>query len=87
MYNSSLALFYLLMIKQRWSDERLYRIERWVHGFILSFTVGTSILLLQLEQYNHIGAVSVSDIRRLQLYVLLRVVRHSLNLQYFLCYF
>ena len=61
LYNSSLALFYLLMIKMRWSDVELAKIERWVHGFILSFTWGTSILLLKLEQYNHIAAVSTAQ--------------------------
>lgn len=58
LYNSSLALFYTLIIKLRWTDKQLMRIERWVHVFILTFTVGTSILLLFLEQYNQVGAVS-----------------------------
>jgi hypothetical protein len=58
LYNSSLALFYILMIKLRWTDTQLKRLERWVHGFIISFSIGTSILLLYLEQYNHIAAVS-----------------------------
>lgn len=57
LYNSSLALFYILMIKQRWPDAQLVAIEKWVHGFIISFTLGTSILLLFLDQYNHIAAV------------------------------
>ncbi len=57
LYNCSLALFYTMIIKQRWSGEQLVRLERWVHSFILSFTIGTSILLLLLDQYNHIGAV------------------------------
>lgn len=57
LYNSSLALFYLLIIKFRWTDERLRKVEYWVHGFILLFAIGTSILLLPLKQYNHIGAV------------------------------
>lgn len=62
LYNSSLALFYLLMIKMRWSNLQLAKIERWVHIFIMSFTWGTSILLLKLEQYNHIAAVSTQKI-------------------------
>jgi len=57
LYNSSLALFYILMIKHRWSEDQLKRMEKWVHGFILSFTIGSSILLLCLDQYNHVGAV------------------------------
>ena len=57
LYNSSLALFYLLMIKYNWTDSMLRGIEVWVHAIILSFSIGTSILLVPLEQYNHIGAV------------------------------
>ena len=58
LYNSSLALFYLLMIKMRWTDKDLLYIERFVHFFVGTFTLGTSLLLLPLHQYNHIGAVS-----------------------------
>ncbi|CAB9513921.1 expressed unknown protein [Seminavis robusta] len=57
LYNSSLAIFYLLMVKRRWTEDQLQHLERWVHGFILSFTIGTSVLLLLLGQYNHIQAV------------------------------
>ena len=60
LYNSSLALFYTLIIKLRWSDKQIWRIEKWVHSFILTFTVGTSFLLLFLEQYNQVGAVRVA---------------------------
>lgn len=60
LYNCSLALFYTMMIKKRWNREQLVQLERWVHGIILIFAVGTSILLLMLEQYNHIGAVSLN---------------------------
>jgi hypothetical protein len=59
LYNSSLALFYTLIIKLRWSNKQLVKIEYFVHAFILSFTIGTAILLLFLEQYNHVGAVSI----------------------------
>jgi hypothetical protein len=57
LYNSSLALYYLLMIKYRWTDVMLRRIEYYVHGFILSFSVGTAILLLPLHQYNEFGSI------------------------------
>jgi hypothetical protein len=59
LYNSSLALFYTLIIKLRWTDKQLISIERSIHIFILSFAVGSSFLLLYLDQYNHVGAVSV----------------------------
>jgi hypothetical protein len=57
LYNCSLALYYLLVIKYRWSDRQLVGIEKWGHGFILFFSVGTLILLLPLGQYNPTGAV------------------------------
>lgn len=57
LYNSSLAIFYLLIIKKRWTDDQLRKIETTIHAAILSFAVGTSILLLRLGLYNHVGAV------------------------------
>lgn len=57
LYNCSLALYYLLVIKYNWSNEMLRRIEIWTHVTILSFSIGTSIALLPLQQYNPIGTV------------------------------
>jgi hypothetical protein len=57
LYNSSLALFYLMIIKYNWTNKKLGCIEKAVHAFILIFAVGTSIVLLPLKQYNHVGAV------------------------------
>ena len=57
LYNCSLALFYLLVIKYRWVDAQLASIEKWVHAFILFFSIGTAILLLPLDQYNPSGQV------------------------------
>ena len=57
LYNSSLALFYLMVIKYNWTNPMLVRVEKMVHGAILTFSVGTAILLLPLEQYNHISSV------------------------------
>lgn len=57
LYNCSLAMFYTMIIKYRWTKEQLLRLERLVHIFILTFTVGSSIMLLLLDQYNQVGAV------------------------------
>ncbi|CAB9509919.1 expressed unknown protein [Seminavis robusta] len=57
LYNSSLSLLYLLMIKMRWTDQQLARVEKWIHVCVGAWTLGTSTLLLPLKQYNHIGAV------------------------------
>lgn len=57
LYNCSLALYYLMVINFNWTNQMLKRIEWWVHGFVLTFSIGTSILLLPLQQYNHIETV------------------------------
>jgi hypothetical protein len=55
LYNCALAYFFFLVVKFDTSSKDLARTEKYVHGFIITFTVGTSILLLILEQYNHTG--------------------------------
>jgi len=57
LYNSSLALFYLLMIKWRWTEPQLQTVEKWVHASVITFTLGTSFAMLPMGLYNHIGAV------------------------------
>jgi hypothetical protein len=57
LYNCSLALYYLLIIKYKWTNERLQKSERWVHVSIISFSVGSSVALLPLKLYNHIVTV------------------------------
>lgn len=57
LYNCSLALYYLLVIKFNWTNAKLVKIERYVHGLIITFTVGTSIAGLPLTMYNEVHAV------------------------------
>ena len=57
LYNCSLALYYVLVIRFNWTNDRLIRIERYVHAFIITFTVGTSIAGLPLTMYNQVGNV------------------------------
>mmetsp|Transcript_2028 Transcript_2028/g.5841 ORF Transcript_2028/g.5841 Transcript_2028/m.5841 type:complete len:435 (+) Transcript_2028:285-1589(+) len=57
MYNCLLSLFYLLQIMYGWSEVRLRKLEPVLHSLVLIFSVGTSIVLLPLGLYNHIGAV------------------------------
>ena len=57
MYNCLLSLFYLLTIRYGWSEKRLRNIDPLLNAIILIFAVGTSIALLPLGLYNHIGAV------------------------------
>jgi len=57
MYNSALALYYLLTIYYGWHEQDLRRLEPWLHGVVLTFAFGTGILMIPLGIYNHIGAV------------------------------
>lgn len=45
------------MIKFNWTNDQLVKIERYVHAFILIFSVGTSILGLPLTMYNEVKTV------------------------------
>lgn len=57
LFNASLGLYYALLIRRKWTDKMLVRIEKWVHAIIWSWAIGTSIILLPLGQYNQIGQV------------------------------
>jgi hypothetical protein len=57
LYNCALAYFFFLIDKFDKSSEDLAKIEKYVHGLIITFAVGTSIILLTLDEYNHIGTV------------------------------
>lgn len=52
LYNAALSLYYLLMIKYSWSEERLKRLRIPIHAIILTFGIGTSIAGLPLTLYN-----------------------------------
>ena len=57
LFNASLGLYYALLIRMKWTDKMLAKIEYWVQGFVWTFSIGTSIVLLPLKQYNQIGQV------------------------------
>jgi hypothetical protein len=57
LYNCSLSLYYVLVIRYNWTNARLAKIERFVHAFIITFTLGTSIAGLPLTMYNQLGNV------------------------------
>lgn len=52
LYNAALSLYYLLMIRYNWTEERMHRLRLPVHGTILFFGLGTSIAGLFLTLYN-----------------------------------
>jgi len=57
LYNAVMALyFYLVSCKDKDSDY-LATIEKFIHGIVLLFALGTSFAFLGMNQYNHIGAV------------------------------
>lgn len=57
LYNCSLSLYYVFVIKYNWTNARLAKIERYVHAFIITFAIGTSIAGLPLTMYNQIQTV------------------------------
>ena len=57
LYNCSLALYYLLVIKYSWTNTKLKKIERQVHAILIAFAIGTSVLGLPLTMYNQVTSV------------------------------
>jgi len=57
MSNSTLAVFYLLIIRQKWTDSQIAKIEPYIHGFIWLFAIGCASALLPLGVYNPIGVI------------------------------
>jgi len=52
MYNLCLALYYVFIIKYRWSDYKLASAERFIHPFIGFTAIGIAIAGLPLKIYN-----------------------------------
>jgi len=57
LFNISLAFFCLLMVRYKWSDERLRTIEPWVHGGIWTFSLVCAIFPIYLGIYNNAWTV------------------------------
>ena len=57
MYNGALVLYYLLCVKYKWRDDRILKVEPYVHAFIWIWCLSTSFVLLGLGLLNFIGPV------------------------------
>jgi len=57
LYNGALVLYYLLVIKHKWSNAQLLKLEPYLHAFIWIWCLGTSIVMLALNLLNFIGPV------------------------------
>jgi len=56
LYNCMLAVFYLLSIRQGWSDERIQlTVEKFMHAIPLCFALFTAIAALPLTLFNPLG--------------------------------
>jgi len=53
LYNLSLAVYYLLVIKHGWSDVKLAKLERFVHPVVVATAFGIAIAGLPLKLYNN----------------------------------
>jgi len=54
-YNGCLSIYYLLVIKYRWSDRKLKKLEKWFHIIPWSFGIVTAIIPAALKLYNLAG--------------------------------
>mmetsp|Transcript_8748 Transcript_8748/g.15892 ORF Transcript_8748/g.15892 Transcript_8748/m.15892 type:complete len:452 (-) Transcript_8748:220-1575(-) len=52
LYMCALQLQYLLVVKYRWGEKRLLRVEKWFHLVPILFGAGTATAALVLKQYN-----------------------------------
>jgi hypothetical protein len=53
LFNVTLALFFLLRIRYRWTDSRLKRMEPWIQGCIWAFALACAIYPIPLGMYNN----------------------------------
>ena len=51
-YNAVLSLYYLLVIKYRWPDQKLKSVEKYMHRVPISFGIVTATIVLCLDMYN-----------------------------------
>ena len=52
-YNTALAAFYLLVIRYKWTREKLKKVEYIFHSLPLCFAIGTSLAGLGLKIYGN----------------------------------
>jgi hypothetical protein len=64
LYNCALAYYFFLVVMYDKTSEDLAKIDKYVHGFIITFAVGSSVLLLALDKFNAIGTVCWVSIDR-----------------------
>eukprot|EP00555_Chaetoceros_dichaeta_P012128 CAMPEP_0198260618 /NCGR_PEP_ID=MMETSP1447-20131203/9541_1 /TAXON_ID=420782 /ORGANISM="Chaetoceros dichaeta, Strain CCMP1751" /LENGTH=387 /DNA_ID=CAMNT_0043948325 /DNA_START=168 /DNA_END=1328 /DNA_ORIENTATION=+ len=54
-YNGVLSIYYLLILDQKWSKKRFYKIEPFLHMISLTWGISTSIAGVALELFNPSG--------------------------------
>jgi hypothetical protein len=52
LYNASLALYYVLVIKLQWQNHQIKKLEPYMHAFPILFGLGTAVTGLALRLYN-----------------------------------
>jgi len=57
LYNCSLALYCLLAIKYKWTNENIIKIEPWIHGGIMAFSSVTAVAGVILQLFNQVTSV------------------------------
>lgn len=55
MYNASLSVYYVLVIVKRWSDDRILRVEPYIHLHAMAWGLCTAIASASLALFNQVG--------------------------------
>ena len=55
MYNASLAVYFFLVIVKGWSDDRISRVEPFIHLHAIAWGLGTACASVALGLFNQVG--------------------------------
>lgn len=55
MYNMSLSVYFVLVIVKKWSDDRILKIEPFIHLHAMAWGLGTALASIFLTLFNQVG--------------------------------
>ena len=55
MYNMSLSVYFVLIIVKKWSDDRILKIEPFIHLHAMAWGLGTALASIFLTLFNQVG--------------------------------
>lgn len=51
-YNSGLAIYFLLLVRYKWKEDEIVKVERWIHVFAISIFLISATVLASLKLFN-----------------------------------